>query len=181
MEFLLSKLLCFLFFNEVNVINFYDGKDLYPHQILSYFPIPWMGVRASQAALVVKNLPTSAGDVRDVGLIPGSGRSPGGGHGDPLQYLCLENPMDRGAWRAAVLRVAKSQTQWRDLAGLPWTIFVLFSYSTLVCNFKCYSFKVKPQLLSLSLRQLHFSLYFLARKSWKEGGSVSSSQPQWCL
>ena len=70
-----------------------------------------MGVRASQAALVVKNLPTSAGDVRDVGLIPGSGRSPGGGHGDPLQYLCLENPMDRGAWRAAVLRVAKSQTQ----------------------------------------------------------------------
>ena len=70
-----------------------------------------MGVGASQAALVVKNLPTSAGDVRDMGLIPGSGRSPGGGHGDPLQYLCLENPMDRGAWRAAVLRVAKSQTQ----------------------------------------------------------------------
>ena len=78
-------------------------------------------------------------------------------------------------------RVAKSQIQWRDLAGLPWTIFVLFSYFTLVCNFKCYSFKVKPQLLSLSLRELHFSLYFLAWKSWKEGGSVSSSQPQWCL
>ena len=72
-----------------------------------------MGVRASQAALVVKNLPTSAGDVRDVGLIPGSGRSPGGGHGDPLQYLCLENPMDRGAWRAAVMR-SQSQTQLSD-------------------------------------------------------------------
>ena len=69
-----------------------------------------MGVRASQAALVVKNLPTSAGDVRDVGLIPGSGRSPGGGHGDPLQYLCLENPMDRGAWWATAQAVGKSWT-----------------------------------------------------------------------
>ena len=50
--------------------------------------------------LVVKNLPVSAGDVRDLGLIPGSGRSPGGGNGDPLQYSCLGNPMDRGAWWA---------------------------------------------------------------------------------
>ena len=47
--------------------------------------------------LVVKNLPAIAGDVRDMGLIPGSGRSPGGGHGSPLQYSCLGNPMDRGA------------------------------------------------------------------------------------
>ena len=46
---------------------------------------------------MVKNSPPNAGDVRDVGLIPGSGRSPGGGHGNPLQYSCLENPMDRGA------------------------------------------------------------------------------------
>ena len=52
---------------------------------------------ASQVVLMVKNLPASAGDVRDVGLIPGSGRSPGGGHGNPLQYSCLENPMDRAA------------------------------------------------------------------------------------
>ena len=48
-------------------------------------------------ALVVKNLPAKAGDVRDVSLIPGSGRSPGGRHGNSLQYSCLENPMDRGA------------------------------------------------------------------------------------
>ena len=53
---------------------------------------------ASQVALVVNNLPTSAGDLRDSGLTPGSGRSPGGGHGNPLQYCCLENPMDSGAW-----------------------------------------------------------------------------------
>ena len=58
--------------------------------------------------LVVKNLPANARDVRDMGLIPGSGRSPGEGNGNPLQYSCLENPMDRGAWQAIVLRVAKS-------------------------------------------------------------------------
>ena len=52
--------------------------------------------------LVVKNLPASAVDIRDSGLIPGLGRSPGGEHGSPLQYSCLENPMFRGAWWAAV-------------------------------------------------------------------------------
>ena len=69
-------------------------------------------------ALVVKNPPASAGDVRDVGLIPGSGRSPGGGHGNPLQYSCLENPMDRAAWRARVHWVSKSQTWLKQLSTL---------------------------------------------------------------
>ena len=55
-----------------------------------------------QAALVVKNIPAQAGDVRDAGLIPGSGRSPGGGHGNPLQCSCLGNPMDRGAWLQSI-------------------------------------------------------------------------------
>ena len=59
-------------------------------------------IGASQVVLVVENLPASAGDVRDVGLIPGLGRFPGGGHGNPLQYFCLENPMDRGTWKAIV-------------------------------------------------------------------------------
>ena len=53
---------------------------------------------ASQVALVVKNLPSSVGDIRDVGSIPELGRSFGGGHGNPFQCSCLENPMDRGAW-----------------------------------------------------------------------------------
>ena len=53
---------------------------------------------ASQVVLVVKNPPANAGDKRDVGSVPGSGRSPGGGHGNSLQYSCLENPRDRGAW-----------------------------------------------------------------------------------
>ena len=57
---------------------------------------------------MVKNPPANAEDVRDMGSIPGLGRSPGGGHGNLLQYSCLENPMDRGAWRATVHRVAES-------------------------------------------------------------------------
>ena len=60
---------------------------------------------------VVKNPPANAGDSRDTGLIPESGRSPGGGNGNPFLYACLENPMDRGAWQAAVSGFAKSQTQ----------------------------------------------------------------------
>ena len=66
--------------------------------------------------LEVKNLPANAGDKRDVGSIPGSGRSPRGGHGNPLQYSCLENPMDRRAWSAVVHRVAKSQTRLKQLS-----------------------------------------------------------------
>ena len=65
---------------------------------------------ASQVALVVKDSPANAGDVRDAGLTPGLGRSPGGENGNPLQYSCLKNPMDRGAWRATVHGVAKNQT-----------------------------------------------------------------------
>ena len=68
------------------------------------------GAGASQVALVVKNLPANTGDARDAGLITGLGRSPGGGHGSPLQYSCLENPMDRGAWQATAHRVEKSWT-----------------------------------------------------------------------
>ena len=61
--------------------------------------------------LVVKNPLANAGDIREVGLIPGWERSPGGGHGKPLQCSCLENPMDRGAWHPIVLGITKSQTQ----------------------------------------------------------------------
>ena len=57
---------------------------------------------------VVKNLPANTGDTRDMGSIPGLGRSPGGGNGNPPQYCCLENSMDRGAWRATVHEVTKN-------------------------------------------------------------------------
>ena len=79
-----------------------NGCKFIPHS-LAYW--------ASQEALVVKNLPASARDARDMSSSPGSRRSPGGGHGNPLQYWCLENPMNRGAWRATGRGVTKSQTQ----------------------------------------------------------------------
>ena len=66
------------------------------------FPTRLCPIGASQVALVVKNPPANAGDARDLGSIPGSGRSPGGGDINPLQYSCLENPMGRGAWWATV-------------------------------------------------------------------------------
>ena len=71
---------------------------------------------ASQVALVVRNRPVNAGDVRDMGLIPGSGWSPGGRHGNPLQYSCLETPMDTGAWRATIHRVTKSRIRLKQLS-----------------------------------------------------------------
>ena len=65
---------------------------------------------------MVKNPPANAGDAKDAGSIPGWGRSPRGGHGNPLQYFCLENPVDRGAWRAPVHGVAKSLTRLKQLS-----------------------------------------------------------------
>ena len=66
---------------------------------------------ASQVMLLVKNQPANAEDMRDKDSIPGLGRSPGGGQGNPLQYSCLKNPIDRGAWQATVCSVTKSWTR----------------------------------------------------------------------
>ena len=71
---------------------------------------------ASQVVPVVKNPPANAGDLKDAGSIQGSGKFPSGGHGNPLQYSCLRNPMDRGAWQATVHRVAKSWTRLKQLS-----------------------------------------------------------------
>ena len=73
--------------------------------------LDYMLMGATQVVLVMKNLPANAGDVRDLVSTPGSGRSPGRDNGNPLQYSYLEKPMDRGAWRATVHGVAKSQTR----------------------------------------------------------------------
>ena len=70
----------------------------------------------TQVTLLVKNPSATGEDIRDAGLIPGLGRSPGGVHGNPCQYSFLENPMDRGAWWAMIHRVTKSQTQQRQLS-----------------------------------------------------------------
>ena len=89
---------------------------------------------------MVKNPPASAGDVRDLSLIPGSGRSPGGGHGNPLQYACLENPMDGGAWRATVRGVAQSRTR---LQGLSTHCHLYFTLRSCQCTLPL----LKPQLI----------------------------------
>ena len=72
--------------------------------------IPFITKNLSQMVLVVMNLPTNAEDIRNMGVIPGLGRSPGGGHGNPLHHSCLENFFERGAWQATVHRVTQSQT-----------------------------------------------------------------------
>ena len=77
---------------------------------------------------MVKKPPANEGDMRDAGSVPGSGRSPGGGHGNSLQYSCLENPMDRGGWWATFPGVAKSQTQLNRLSMhacmlRPWALW----------------------------------------------------------
>ena len=63
-----------------------------------------------------KKMPTNSGDIRDVGLIPGPGRSPGGGHGNPLQYSCLENLMNTGDWRATVHRDAEPEKELKSVS-----------------------------------------------------------------
>ena len=80
----------------------------------------WFSVRLPppQVALVVKNPPAVAGDIREAGSIPGLGKSPGGGHGIPLQYSCLKNPIDRGAWWATVHGVTKNRTRLKRLSML---------------------------------------------------------------
>ena len=87
----------------------------------------YFSLQASQVALVIKNPSANAGGIRDTGSIPRLGRSPGGGHGNPLQYSCLENPMDRGTWWTSVQRVAESQT-WLSTHFFFYFLFFLFLF-----------------------------------------------------
>ena len=82
-------------------------KPVFPPTMV--FILIYFHILGFPGGVVVKNPPANAGDARDGGSIPGWGRSPKVGNGNPLQYSCLENPLDRGAWWATVYRVAKSQ------------------------------------------------------------------------
>ena len=97
--------------------------DIFPEQCCCEYG--YDSLVTSQVALVTKHSPANAGDVRDSGLIPGSGRTPGGGHGNPLQYSYLDKAMKTGAWSAKVHRVAKSQTQLKKLSTHTHTTFCL--------------------------------------------------------
>ena len=119
----------------------------------------WMNCYGLPSGSVVKNPPANAGDT---GLIPGLGRSPGGGNGNPLQYSCLENTMDRGAWQAIVLVVAKSQTWVSNWTHTQWTVLkatvmeppsklrtrILWTWKIL-CLVKCQTEKNKYSMSSL--------------------------------
>ena len=90
----------------------------------------YMLLRASQVALVVKNLPADA----DVISVPGSGRSPGGAHGNPLQYSCLENLMNRGASWATVHRVTKSHTRLKRLTTYTHVLLIFYTCNIKYCS-----------------------------------------------
>ena len=106
-------------------------------------------------ALAVKNPPVNAGDIRDKGSITELGRSPGEGNGNPLQYSCLENPMDRGAWRAMLHLVTKRQTQLKRL-----------------------SMRASTQELN---RGLHLKMMLFSLTDWQELPFTGSIFPQECL
>ena len=93
------------------LLSTYLPKYLSNHLSIIYLIYHLSIYWASQLALVLTSLPANAGDIRDACLIPGLGRSPGGENGNTLQYCCLEDPIDRGTWKTAVPRVAKSQTR----------------------------------------------------------------------
>ena len=93
---------------------------MHSHKLIQFsegqFVNVYSHIGASPVVLVIKNPPPNAGGEKDMGLTPGSGRSPGRGNGNQLQYSCLENPMDRGAWQATVHGVARSQTRPKRLS-----------------------------------------------------------------
>ena len=101
--------------DKQNVVYPYNSI-LFNNKTLQTVGIWYNRDRPSQVVLVVKNLPANTGELRDMGSIPRTRRSPGGGHGNPLQYSCLENAMDRGAWQDTVHRVTQSQTWLKRLS-----------------------------------------------------------------
>ena len=102
------------------------GSPIYTHIHIYYLNL---STGASQVVLVVKNPAANAGDIRDTSSIPGLGRSSGGGHGNPVQYSCLENPMDRGVWQVTVHGLARVRHNWSDLAHTSiYTVFCLWDH-----------------------------------------------------
>ena len=105
-------------------------------KVIIFFNWSIFDVLASQVAVVVQNSAYNGEELRDRVLIPGMGRSPGGGHGNPFQYSCLKNPMDTGTWQATIHRVAQSWNDWCDLACLHIWCTILY----VVCILSYFSF-----------------------------------------
>ena len=123
---------------------------------------------------MVKNLPANAGDARDVGLIPGSRRSPGEGNGNPLQYSCLGNCMDRGAWWATVHRVAHSWTRLNNWAHTCIDIYMTLMLSAFLSQFWCTLYFSSLQSKKHTAWLFHEGLWWV---SVREGRGLSPRIP----
>ena len=124
--------------------------------------------RTPQGAPVVKNLPANRRVIGDVRSTPGLGRSPGEGNGSPLQHSCLENPMDRGAWRATVHGVTKSQTRLTE-HGTAESRFTMLCYNSFYCRAKWTSYAytyIPPLSLSFFFSGFPFHLGHHRTRSW---------------
>ena len=120
---------------------------------------------ASRLVLVVKNPPANAGDIRDSALNPGLGRSPGGGRGNPLQYSCLENPMDRGAWQATVHGVTKSWTRLKWLSSIR-KLFYISQQRSMTPWWRLNMFHHLESSAPSPTLQIHISNYVIGYSSW---------------
>ena len=120
-------------------------------------------------ALVVKNLPANAGDIREASLIPGLGRSPGGGCDNLLQYSCLETPMDRGAWWATTHRLQRVRHDWNDLAHMH-TLMYIQTHQSLNLGFFSLCYLVitdPPHGHRYELEEKHSSAAAISKEGWQ--------------
>ena len=124
------------------------------------WPSVW-GHRGFPGGAEVKNPPANAGDVRDSGSIVGWEDSPGVGHGNPFQYSCLENPMDRGAWRAIVHRVAKSQTRLKWLSIQVELMFLALGFPQNLGKIPSSMSKHSPLLCTSQFCPVYFSSFLV--------------------
>ena len=116
------------------------GSPIYTH--LHIYNLN-LSTGTSQVVLVVKNPAANAGNIRDTSSIPGLGRSSGGGHGNPLQYSCLENPTDRGVWQVTVYGLARVRHNWSDLAHTSvYTVFCLWDHIKYVLSAVFFFFSI---------------------------------------
>ena len=123
-------------------VNYHHGRESQSKKLIESFHVSW----ASLIALVGKNTPASARDVRGLGLIPGLGRSPGEGSGNPLQCSCLENTVDRGAWRTTVHRVVKRHTWPKQICVSQVKPMMIPSFS--LCFLRSISFLIRNNIMT---------------------------------
>ena len=152
---MLYLIICFILFDSFSVFFYsvFNPSEQSVNKIIDTMNIFW----TSQVMVMVKSLPANAGDVLiDLCSIPRMGRSPGGGHGKPLQYSCMENPIDRGAWHAIVHGITKSRTWLKQLSTEhTWMYFNLY------LSKKYFKKQTFSKYFLISLPPIHIVFYFI--------------------